>query len=83
MSTAVLKLTWQGNLNLVGTVDAVGATLNVSGNGSANMTRNSQQHLADHLIVADLQVTGNGGVFVDVSQNALVPDGVDYYFANY
>ena len=60
---------------------AAGATLNITGNGSLNMSGNSQQHLAD-LIVADLQVTSNGGAF-DVSGNALTPNGVDYHFVNY
>jgi MBG domain (YGX type) len=82
-STAAISLTGQGNVNLVGTVYAAGATLNLTGNGSLNLTGDAQRHLADHLIVADLQITGNGGVSVDLSGNALPPDGVDYYFANY
>jgi len=47
------------------------------------LTGNSRRHIADHLIVDDLQMTGNGGVFVDVSNNAVPANVLDYYFANY
>ena len=62
---------------------AAGATFSTAGSGSLNMSGNAQEHIADHLILADLQLTGNGGAFFDVSGIALIPDGVDYCFANY
>jgi hypothetical protein len=82
-TTAAINLTGQGNLNITGSIYAAGATVNVTGNGSLNMSGDSQKRIADHLIVADLDVTGNGGVSVDVTNNAVPANVVDYYFANY
>jgi hypothetical protein len=82
-STTALNLTGQGNLNIVGSIYAAAATMDVTGNGNLNMTGNSQKRLADHLILADLDVTGNGGVFVDTTADAIPSNVVDYYFASY
>jgi phosphodiesterase/alkaline phosphatase D-like protein len=70
-STAALTLSGQGNVNIMGTVYAAGAAVNISGGGSLNLVGSAEKKFAAHLIVADLTVSGNGGVSVDTSNNNL------------
>jgi hypothetical protein len=82
-SSAAITMSGNGNVNIVGTVYAAAAAIKLSGNGSLFIASDGAKRLAGHLLAADLQVTGNGGVFVDVAGNSLEPGAVDYFFANY
>ena len=83
LSTASINLSGKGNVNITGSLYAAAATLNLTGNGSLMMSGDVQKHLANHLIVADLNVTGNGGVSVDVTNNVISLVDIDDYFTNF
>jgi hypothetical protein len=70
-SAAPLTLSGQGNVLITGSLYAAGATVQVTGGGSLSLHGDAVRGIGAHLLASDLRVTGNGGVFVDVSNNDL------------
>jgi hypothetical protein len=70
-STATLRLTGQGNVNITGSIYLTAATITVSGQGSLNLKGSPARNLGSRLIAAELAVTGDGGVNVDARNNNL------------
>ena len=66
-SAAPIYVTGQGLVALAGTLYAPGATLNIGGQGSLVMGRDPFGSAVPHLIVADLDVSGQGSLYVDMA----------------
>jgi uncharacterized membrane protein len=69
--TALINLTGQGKVTITGSVYAPGATIKVAGNGNFFLQGDPRTKIGAHLIASDLEVTGNGGVTVDASNNSI------------
>jgi hypothetical protein len=70
-ATAALSLSGQANLQITGTVYAASATVTITGGGNLSLVGEAAKKFGAHLLVADLTVSGNGGVSVDASTNNL------------
>jgi phosphodiesterase/alkaline phosphatase D-like protein len=70
-SAAPILLSGSGDVNITGTIYAASAAVQVSGQGSLHLGGSATNNFGSHLIVADLIVTGTGGVSVDTSDNNL------------
>jgi phosphodiesterase/alkaline phosphatase D-like protein len=70
-ATAALSLGGQASLSITGTVYAASATVQVTGGSSLSLMGDATRKFAAHLLVADLTVSGKGGVSVDASNNNL------------
>jgi hypothetical protein len=72
-STPAFAVTGQASLNITGTLYAPHSQVQVSGKGLLNLQGNAANRIGAHLIAFDLQVTGNGVVTIDTSDNDAAP----------
>jgi phosphodiesterase/alkaline phosphatase D-like protein len=70
-SAAPILLSGSGDVKITGTIYAASASVSVTGKGSLHLVGSAAKNFGSHLIVADLAVTGTGGVNVDASDNNL------------
>jgi hypothetical protein len=70
-SAPTMQFSGQANVQITGTVYASGALVQVSGGAVVSLQGNGPNQIGAHLIVSDLQVSGNGVVTVDASFNNL------------
>lgn len=68
-----LQFSGQANVQITGTIYAATALTHVADQAVLHLQGNAASKMGAHLIVADLQVSGNGVVKVDTSFNNLAP----------
>ncbi len=72
-SSAPINLTGQPAVNVTGIIYAPRATLNLTGNGSLQVSSDAGHNLNAEVIVSNLNVTGNGGITVNLAAPAAAP----------
>ena len=68
-SQAPINMTGGGGLNLVGTIYAAKAKLSITGAGGLSGQGDASHVIGSQVILADLNLTGNGGFRVDATYN--------------